>query len=148
MPSRTSLQVWPRWTPAGRSDYRRARRVVVAEAPRYLPGLILATPLDWIPFGVLTREIDQADWSGPTVSFYFEAVLKTTNAGFACRARLWNVTNNVLVSSILTTSTSAVRVRSVPITLPSGSKEYRVDFGGLTGATFTCYSADLIAEVA
>lgn len=150
MPTRTSLQVRPRWTPSGRSDYRRARRVAVAAAPRYLPGVLIITSPSWIPFGVITREHDVDDWAGLSITHYLEVTLETSAGAFHARARLFNITDGVLIgnSAILTLATTPTRVRSLPLVMPTGSKTYRVDFGGIVGATYICYSADVIVEVA
>lgn len=102
----------------------------------------------WTTFGVLTREADDDDM-GPTVTYYFEATLKATG-GYAAHARLYNVTDNAAVTGtdINTTSTTPVRVRSASFTLPTGSKTYRAEFGGLAASgTYTCYAADIIADV-
>lgn len=110
------------------------------------PVLLSPTYTTWAG---LIREIDPADWDG-TVTAYLEVHAKTSNASFAVFARLYNVTDAVEVSGseITSTSTSEVRIRSGALTLAAGLKEYRVEFGGFTGATFTLYDAVLILEVA
>ena len=147
---RTSLQIRPRWTPSGRSDYRRARRVAVAAAPRYLPGVLIVTSPSWLPFGVITREHDVDDWAGLTITHYLEATIETSAAAFHARARLFNITDGVLIgnSVLLTLATTPTRVRSLPLVMPTGPKTYRVEFGGIPGATYKCYAADVIVEVA
>lgn len=99
-------------------------------------------------FGVLTREADDDDMA-PTVTYYFEATLKSTG-GYAAYARVFNITDAGAVSGaeVNTTSLTPVRVRSASFTMPSGSKEYRAEFGGApSSGTYTCYAADIIADV-
>ena len=150
MPGRSSIQIRPRWMVAGRSDYRRPRAVAVAAALRYLPGVLLTTATSWIPFGVITREHDAEDWAGLTITHYLEATIETSAAAFHARARLFNITDGVLIgnSVLLTLATTPTRVRSLPLVMPTGPKTYRVEFGGIPGATYKCYAADVIVEVA
>ncbi len=99
-------------------------------------------------FGVLTREADDDDMA-PTVTYYFEATLKSTG-GYSATARLYNITDAAAVTGaeVSTASLTPVRVRSSSFTLPTGSKEYRVEFGGpAASGTYTCYAADIIADV-
>lgn len=99
-------------------------------------------------FGVLTREADDEDMA-PTVTYYFEATLKATG-GYLASARLYNITDNSAVTGadVSTASLTPVRVRSASFTLPTGSKEYRAEFGGApSSGTYTCYAADIIADV-
>ncbi|HEY8741648.1 MAG TPA: hypothetical protein VIU62_01000 [Chloroflexota bacterium] len=102
----------------------------------------------YTPFLVFTREHDPAK-DAPTTAYYFEAFLKAPG-GQNCYARLYNVTDGAPVagSAISTSATAATRVRSGAITLASGSKVYRAEFGGNGGTgVFTCYGADIIADV-
>jgi hypothetical protein len=102
----------------------------------------------WTDFGIIQREHNPTD-NGPTVTYYFEAVLKTSDAGFAAHARLYNVTTAAAISGsdISTTNTTPTRVRSAAITLTSGSNVYKAQKGGPVGATFYAYAADIIADV-
>lgn len=98
-------------------------------------------------FGVITRQHNVV-LDAPTTSYYFEAIFSATN-GATAHARLFNVTDNAAVtgSDVTTTNASATRVRSSAITL-SSDKVYRAEFGGLAnGETYTCYAADIIADV-
>jgi hypothetical protein len=99
--------------------------------------------VSFTPFGVITRLI-----GAPGMSIYLEVTLKTSDATYAAQARLFNITDVMVVSgsTISTASLTATRVRSVALTLPVAAKEYRVEFGGQAsvGATYTIYSADLI----
>lgn len=102
----------------------------------------------YTPFLVFTREHDPAK-NAPTTTYYFEAFLKAPS-GQNCYARLYNVTDGAAVSgsAVSTAATTATRVRSGAITLASGSKVYRAEFGGNGGGgVFTCYGADIIADV-
>ena len=89
----------------------------------------------FIFYGNVIRQID-ADPSGPygVANFYFEAMLKTTDASKPCRVSLYNVSDSVVVpgSEITSTSTTFGRVRSPALSL-SSTKEYRVQYGGLSG---------------
>ena len=102
----------------------------------------------YTPFLVFTREHDPAKIA-PNTTYYFEAFIKAPS-GQNCYARLYNVTDSVAVagSAVSTGATTATRVRSNAITLAAGSKVYRAEFGGNGGTgIFTCYGADIIADV-
>lgn len=98
-------------------------------------------------FGSITRQHDTAK-NAPTVAYYFEAFIASTSGGTA-KARLYNVTDNAAVtgSEVSSASTTVDRQRSAAITL-SGDKVYRSEFGGLAnGNTYTCWGADIVADV-
>lgn len=108
---------------------------------------LILTPVytTWVD---LERELDPADWDG-TVAAYLEVHGKTGDAGFALKARVYNVTlaSPVAGSDISDNPTSETRIRSGAFSLDAGPNSYRVEFGGLVGATYTLYDAVLILEV-
>lgn len=94
-------------------------------------------------FGSITHFI-----AYPGTSVYLEAILKTSDAARPTKARLYNITDAIVVagSTISTTSLTSARIRSGSLALNATAKEYRVEFGGETDSapTHTIYSADLI----
>jgi len=111
--------------------------------------LIVVPPagVSFAQFGELTRLIGPSDFPA-TALFYFEAIIKTSSPVKVARARLYNVTDGIAVvgSEVTTTSTTAQRLRSTALTLASGAKEYRTEFGGVAGGLYTCYAADVIVD--
>lgn len=97
-------------------------------------------------FGFIERVIDPDEYSVP-MEFILEIHGKTSNALAQMEAHLYNETDAAPVanSTILITSTTRTRVRSSAFSLVSGSKSYRVRFGGGVGADYTCYDAVIIA---
>ena len=85
---------------------------------------------DWEDWGVITRLHDPNDYTG-TAAHYFEAVLKSSGALPAVKARLYNITlaEPVAGSTVATPSPTAVRVRSPGFTLPAGDNEYKAQIG-------------------
>lgn len=92
-----------------------------------LHALLTTTWEDW---GVITRLHDPEDYSGTKIHF-FEAILASSVAGQAARARLFNITLSAAVpgSVVSTGSTTVSRLRSPGFTLPSGDHEYRAQIG-------------------
>lgn len=84
----------------------------------------------WVDFGEIIRIHNESDYSG-TVSSHFEAILRTTDVTVAARARLFNITDNVVVSGsqVATVSTTTVRRRSPPMAIPVGEKLYKAQLG-------------------
>ncbi len=98
---------------------------------RVLAAFVMSLPtVSWTQFGVIYRLHNKGDYSG-TVEHTHEAILETSNAAIDARARLWNITDGVEVSGsrISTKETTPTRVRSGPLTIPAGDKEYRSEFG-------------------
>lgn len=97
-------------------------------------------------FGGITREIDPADFPAGA-SFFFEAVLAAPTGGTA-RARLYNITDaaEVADSELTTPNVDETRLRSSALTLPSGAKIYRTEYGGAAGDVYTVFAADLLVE--
>ncbi|KKN69023.1 hypothetical protein LCGC14_0444950 [marine sediment metagenome] len=96
-------------------------------------------------FGNWRKQINTSDY--PTgAEFFFEAVIATSDAGFTAYAWLYNITDGAVVagSQIQSTDTSDERVRSAALSLPAANKEYRAKRGGFGGATYKCYSADVL----
>jgi hypothetical protein len=95
----------------------------------------------------VTHTIDTNDYPS-TAQYYLEVVLQTSAAAAPAYARLWNITNDVEVvgSEISTASETAALVRSAAITMPSGSKSYRVEYGGEPGSVITMYTAAVVVE--
>lgn len=82
------------------------------------------------------------------VTYYFEAILKSSSGGFVAKGQLYDETAAALVtgSTVSTTSTSAVRQRSAAITLVAGH-EYSAQMAGAAGGgTITMYSAVIVAS--
>lgn len=75
-------------------------------------------------------------------SVYFEAVLYTTTAGVTAYVRLYNVTDGAVVSGseVSTSSTAGMMRTSGALSLPSGSKIYRVEVKGTDPSYFVGYS--------
>ena len=109
--------------------------------------LVAAGAAGFTQFGELTRLIDRSDFPS-TALFYFEAIIKTQDPAHTAKARLYNITDGIVVSGseITTTSTTTQRLRSGALTLPSGAKEYRTEFGGDGGGIYTCHAADVIVD--
>ena len=104
------------------------RNGTVTAATGYI--LIPAGGVTFVQFGNIQRLIDSANYV--SVSFYWEATLDTSNNTKPARAYIYNITDSVIVpnSEITTTATTPTRVRTaVPVTL-TGSKVYRIEFGG------------------
>lgn len=115
------------------------RQFIISAAPSLtLQGDIIVADV-FIPFGVITRSL-----AAPTTKVYFEVIMRTSNASFPAKARLFNITDatDVAGSTISTTSLTNARVRSSAITLNASAKEYRVEF--TPEAICTIYSGDLI----
>ena len=70
--------------------------------------------------------------------------------GGSSRARLFNVTDaaEVADSEVATGNVDATRLRSAALTLPSGAKTYRIEYGGATGNVYTVFAAALLVESA
>lgn len=119
--------------PTGRDEERRKLQLAYGMFP------------SWTAFGNVPRLFDRSNYK-TTAEVYLEAILKTDDGDYPAVAHIYNVSDGreVAASVAQTKETGATRVRSAAITFPSGSKEYRVDFGGRVGATYTIYSADLI----
>lgn len=84
--------------------------------------------LTWVDYGVIEREIDEADYGGE--QFFLEVMLQTNDVNAPAHARIFNITDNVPVlgSDIQAVSTVPIRVRSGALIL-SGEKEYKVQLG-------------------
>ena len=97
-------------------------------------------------FGAVLREIDPDDYPTGTV-FTFEATLAAPSGGTA-RARLFNITDATAVadSNVATANPEATRRESGALTLPSGPKIYRAEYGGATGQVYTIFAAALRVE--
>lgn len=124
IPAATGLHWWA--LPTYRAG-RGARPWSVIAEMFLLHGLLTTTFEDW---GVITRLHDPQDYSGSAIHF-FEAILVSSVAGQAARARLFNITLNEPVpgSLVATGSTSVVRLRSPGFTLPASDHEYRAQIG-------------------
>lgn len=120
------IQVIPRWSSPD-VDYRRDTFTTVRVRPRWILSSTVVEFTDW----VLTQQINMDNYSN-VVSVSFWAWLSTSSAAKSARARLYNITDAVVVagSEIATLATTPTRISSGPITLPAGVKEYKVQFGG------------------
>jgi hypothetical protein len=100
------------------------------------------------PYRSLTRSLDPGDWDG-TVTAYLEVHGFTDDSGNPLLARLYNVTDASAVSGseISSAAVSNTRARSSSFSLASGSKVYRVEYGGLEGGSFNLEDAVLIVDV-
>lgn len=110
-------------------------------------GSMFSGELGFSDFGFVVRSINVADYELGVV-FYLEATMQTDNALQQAEVVLVNVTasnSDVPGSKITTTSTTPDRVRSSSFGLV-GSNEYKVQIGGQTGATYTIYEAQVIAD--
>ncbi len=95
----------------------------------------------------IQRSLNPANYIG-TVNCYLE-VHMFSGTGTAMTARLRNVTIGVPIglSSVSTTSTTLVRVRSGPFSLDTGDNIYEVDIGGNAGGTYTILDAVVIVTM-
>ena len=99
----------------------------------------------YIAFGVVQRLINPDDFSFSPLHIVFEVHLKTQTAGKRALARLWDVSAGAAVGDYVETlSLTSVRLRSEFLTLPSADHVYRIEFGGPTAGTYTCYDAILM----
>ncbi len=96
----------------------------------------------------IQRSLNPANYTGTTVTFYLECNMLSDSGGTAT-ARLRNVTTNSVIglSSVSTTSTTLVRVRSGPFQLDAGDNVYEVDLGGATGGLYTLKDAVLLVAM-
>lgn len=106
--------------------------------------LIAAGAEGFTQFGNIIRLIAGSDFPS-TALFYFEVTIRTQDPAKTAKARLYNITDGAVVagSEVTTTSTTVVRLRSSALSLPSGAKEYRAEFGGDGSGIYTCYGADV-----
>ncbi len=100
-------------------------------------------------YGEWSRSLNPADYPSDT-EFFFEAILATSSGASPAYARLFNVTTDEAVtdSEVTSTDTTGERVRSSAITLAAGDNIYKAERGGVTGATFKCFAARVVAKVA
>lgn len=125
---------YPRWSRAS-GDYRRGRVYQTSILPFYARSRLLIEGAglteSWSDFGVIQNPINTAEYGGGI--YFLEVNMKTDNASFPARARVYNVTDSeaVVGSIIQTFSTSSDRVRSEPLSL-SGDKTYKIQLGHRT----------------
>jgi len=108
-----------------------------------LTTLLVAT-LTWTRYGSVLQ-YDPTQYS-PSPASYFEVELKYGGGANAAYARLFNVTDGVVVdgSEVSTTSTTWVRLRVGPLSLPTAAKEYAAEIGAYTGEEASCRAARLV----
>lgn len=101
-----------------------------------IEGAIVFAPYMW------TRALNPAEFPAGAL-FHVVVMLRTTDAGTPARARLFNVTDGLEVagSELNTTETVLTEVVGPGASLPTGSKLYRVEIGGLQGGEFHCEDA-------
>ena len=119
-----------RWNRRG-GEYRRVQSFPTDSCFSARAAFVMSLPtVSWTQFGNIYRLHNKGDFGG-TVEHTHEAILETSNAAIDARARLWNITDGVEVSGsrIATKETTPTRVRSGPLTIPAGDKEYRSEFG-------------------
>jgi len=83
-------------------------------------------------------------WFPPGTTFRLRVIMFTSAAVIPARARLYDLSSGLPISGsdVSTTSTSEIEVLSDEFSLPSGQRQYRVEFGGEAGGVFKCaYSA-------
>ncbi|MGH8523564.1 MAG: hypothetical protein ACREXY_04915 [Gammaproteobacteria bacterium] len=101
--------------------------------------------VDWTEFLPVRESLDPADWTGR--QFELRVIGFTSNASYPLYARLYNATDlsEVTGSAFLATiATAKAQCRSSPFDLPTGEKNYAVQYGGTpAGATLTLYDARL-----
>jgi len=114
-----------------------------SEVPKYYPLIPPVQPTyeDYEAF----LQIDVPQYS-PSPTFIFEALLKT-DGSWPARARLFNITDNQIVSGseVSTSETSYDLVRSSSVTL-SGTKEYKAQVGKITGSTISSRGARMVVQ--
>jgi hypothetical protein len=113
-----------------RRTYFRRRRLVIGTLSAQNP--IVYFDMD------NERLLDPADWDG-TVVVYLEVHAKTNDAGSPFRARLFNDTLGFAVSGseLSTPAIVNTRARSGGFSLSAGSNVYHVQYGGVSGFTYT-----------
>lgn len=118
------------WRAVGSYPYGAAARKWAAVANQMIQHNAVNVFPAYTDFGEIERVHNEADFSRTPAS-HFETILRTANAAIPARARLFNVTDNVVVSGsqVLTVSTTPVRLRSPPMALPVGEKLYKAQFG-------------------
>ncbi len=96
-------------------------------------------------FGTVTRLVNPDDFDFSPLQIAFEVSLETLTAGKRARARLWDVTDGVIVgTAVETLSTTPTRVRSGLLTLDSADHVYRIEHGGDDAGSYVCYDAVLL----
>lgn len=108
-----------------------------------------AGTVKYTQFGIIFFDIDPDDYPAGTV-FTFWGILKVNAPGDVSYARLYNITDaaEVADSEITFTSTDFQFVKSPLLTLPSGPKNYRAEYGGTAGGIATIGTARLRIESA
>lgn len=98
-------------------------------------------------WGLIERFIDPDEFA-PGTTFFLEIGMFTSSALVEVRARVFNVTDGVVVSGseVTTTETSYVVVRSSSFSLTSGLRKYRIEFGGEQGGIYSCHGGDVKPE--
>lgn len=96
-------------------------------------------------FGTVKRIINPDWFTFDTTRIVIEVVLKS-NDGTNARARLWDITDGVLVgaSEVVTSLTTPQRLRSNYLTLDQANHEYRIEIGSDAGGECTGYDAVMI----
>ncbi len=125
-------------------------KIIRPTSPIVIDETAFAPPnIVYSDYGEWTALINSADYPSGT-EFFFEATLATSSGASAAYARLFNVTDNIAVaaSEVSSTDTTSERVRSNSLTIVTGDKVYKCQRGGVTGATFKCFKADVIAQPA
>jgi hypothetical protein len=83
-------------------------------------------------------------WFPPGTTFCLRVIMFTSAAAVPVQARLYDLSSGLPISGsdVSTTSTSEIEVLSDEFSLPSGQRQYRIEFGGEAGGVFKCaYSA-------
>ena len=101
----------------------------------------------FVSWGLIERFIDPAEFA-PSTTFFLEVGMFTSSASVAVKARLFNITDGLVVSGseVTTTETSYTVVRSSSFSLSSGLRKYRIAYGGQQGGVFSCHGGDVKPE--
>ena len=101
----------------------------------------------FVSWGLIERFIDPAEFA-PSTTFFLEMGMFTSSAAVPVKARLFNITDGLVVSGseATTTATSYTVVRSSSFSLSSGLKKYRIEYGGQQGGIFFCHGGDVKPE--
>jgi hypothetical protein len=120
-------------------------RLVKDQLPRFYPTLITNTVVETYNPYESFLQFDATQYTG-AATVYFEVIIKSL-AGAEVKARLFNITDAVVVpgGEITTTSTVNVRLRTSSLTL-TGAKEYRAEVRTTAGETTTIRAARLIVD--
>lgn len=133
-----------------------AGAVTLTPDPVDIP-VVITTPVisgagaaeEFTQWGLIQRFTNPAQYALGTL-YFIEVGMFTSSASVPVKARLFNVSDGVVVagSEAQTTETGYDVVRSGTFSLPSGLKKYRLEYGGQQGGVFSFHGGDVLPESA